>query len=267
MMRLFRMTLLLLAGLAAAWPAAADSPVLDRVLSSGTVRVGTSGTQPPFAVRDADGKLMGFEVDLARTLANGMGVKAELVQKPFGELMDALDKGEVDIVMSGLAITPERARKATFVGPYLLSGKSLLTRSDKLAAAEAAEELNEANLRLAALENSTSASFVRNTLPEATLIPVKEYAGAVEMLKNGQIDALVADMPVCVVTMLQNPEAGFVTLSAPLTVEPVGLAVSSRDPQFANLVETYVDALEKTGILDQIRAKWLDNPEWLSRLP
>ncbi len=267
MKQLFRATLALAAALVLAAPAAADSPVLDRVLSSGTVRVGTSGTQPPFAVRDADGRLMGFEVDLARTLANGMGVKLELVQKPFGELLDELESGELDIVMSGLAITPERARKATFIGPYVLSGKSILTRSDKLAAADEAEDINQANLRLAALENSTSASFVRNVLPEATLVPVTEYAGAVEMLKDGQIDALVADMPVCVVTMLQNPQAGFVTLSTPLTVEPVGMAVSSRDPQFANLLDNYVDALEETGILDQIRAKWLDNPAWLERLP
>lgn len=246
---------------------AADSPVLDRILESRTLRVGMAGDQPPFAMRDRNGKLIGFEVDLARTLANGMEVTLEIVEKPFGELMDALDDGEVDMVMSGLTITPERARRATFLGPYLLSGKSLLTRSDTLARTERTLELNRAGLRLAALKGSTSQTFVARHLPQAGLVPVERYEDAVAMLKAGEIDALVADLPVCVVTMLRHPDAGFATLGAPLTVEPVGMAVSGRDPQFANLMENYLDAVDKTGILDQMRRKWLEQGEWLNQLP
>jgi len=258
--------LLLFLGLSAA-SAASDSPVLDRVLETRTVRVGMSASQPPFAVRDKEGRLMGFEVDLARTLAKGMQVKLEIVEKPFGELMEALDDGEIDIVMSGLAITPERARKARFVGPYLLSGKSILTRSDRLAQAGEAGEINQAEIRLAALANSTSQTFVERNLPDAKLVTVARYEEAVAMLREHKIDALVADMPVCVVTMLSNPEDGFATLRAPLTVEPVGMAVSADDPRFANLLENSLDAVESTGILDRMRTRWLEEGDWLARLP
>jgi len=247
--------------------AASDSPVLDRVLETRTLRVGMSASQPPFAVRDRDGRLMGFEVDLARTLANGMQVRLEIVEKPFGELMGALEAGEIDVVMSGLAITPERARKARFVGPYLLSGKSILTRSDRLAQVGEAGEINQADVRLAALANSTSQTFVERNLPDARLVTVARYEEAVEMLREEKIDALVADMPVCVVTMLSNPEDDFATLRAPLTVEPVGMAVSAADPRFADLLENYVDAIESTGILDRMRTRWLEEGAWLARLP
>jgi ABC-type amino acid transport substrate-binding protein len=268
MFRLFRPLIgafffLFLAGFAQA----SDSPVLDRVLETRTLRVGMSGSQPPFAVHAKGGKLIGLEVDLARTLANGMEVKLQIVEKPFGELLEALDKGEVDIVMSGLAITPERARRATFLGPYLLSGKSILTRSETLAQAGEAGEINQSDLRVAALTNSTSQSFVERNLPEAQLVKVGHYDDAVAMLKEGKIDALVADMPVCVVTMLSNPDAGFATLRAPLTVEPVGMAVSSEDAQFASLVGNYLDAVEKTGLLDRMKAKWLEDGTWLALLP
>lgn len=246
---------------------AAGSPVLDRIIESRTVRVGMSGEQPPFSVRDRDGRLMGLEVDLAKTLANALAVKLEIVEKPFGELLGALEKGEVDVVMSGLAITPERARDARFIGPYLLSGKSILTTSQTLAQAGEAGQINQASLRLAALQNSTSQSFIERQLPQAKLVKVARYDDAIEMLKKGEIDALVADLPVCVLAMLQHPEAGFATLDRPLTVEPVGMAVSAADPQFASLVRNYLDAIEESGMLERMRERWLERGEWLERLP
>ena len=73
--------------------AADNSPVLSRIVDSGTFRVGMSGTQPPFTVVSKSGSLIGYEVDLANLLANAMGVNVEFVQKPFGELLSALEKG------------------------------------------------------------------------------------------------------------------------------------------------------------------------------
>ena len=109
--------------------AADNSPVLSRIVESGTFKVGMSGTQPPFTVVSKSGSLIGYEVDLANLLANAMGVKAEFVQKPFGELLSALEKGEIDAIMSGMTMTPKRNLQAAFVGPYIVSGKSILTTS------------------------------------------------------------------------------------------------------------------------------------------
>ena len=121
-----------------------DSPALARILSSGTLRVGMSGNQPPLNFKGKDGSMMGLEVDLAGTLAALMKVELEIVQKPFGELLGALQKGEMDLVMSGMTITAERNLKVAFVGPYYLSGKSILTRSTALAQADDAEDLDQA---------------------------------------------------------------------------------------------------------------------------
>jgi polar amino acid transport system substrate-binding protein len=115
--------------------AAAEAPVLKRILDSGELRVGLSGNQPPYNAKSRTGELMGLEVDLANMLAGAFGVKATFVAKPFPELMAALAASEVDVVMSGMAITPERSLEAAFVGPYLISGKSILTNSKALAAA------------------------------------------------------------------------------------------------------------------------------------
>ena len=138
---------------------AQESPVLSRIVESGTLRVGMSATQPPFNVRGRSGQMLGLEVDLANLIAGAMGVELEIVNRPFGELLGAMEDGAVDMVMSGMSITPRRAQTSAFVGPYMLSGKSILTKSTTLAAVSNTEDLNTPEIRLAALSNSTSQEF------------------------------------------------------------------------------------------------------------
>lgn len=246
---------------------AQDSPVLDKVVKNRVIRVGMSGNQPPYNVKSRSGSMIGIEVDLAQLIAAGLRVELEIVNKPFGELLAELEAGKVDMVMSGMAITPERARKVSFVGPYLMAGKSILTKSSALAEATETGDINSADITLAALENSTSQQFVERVLPESKLVKVADYDDAVQMLNEGKIDALVADMPICMLTLLRHPDAGFATLQQPFTVEPIGIAVSATDPQFMNLIDNYVDAIEKAGVLDKLRMKWLRDASWIAALP
>jgi ABC-type amino acid transport substrate-binding protein len=246
---------------------AQESPVLDRIVQSGTLRVGMSATQPPFNVRGRSGQMLGLEVDLANLIAGAMGVELEIVNRPFGELLGAMDEGAVDMVMSGMAITPRRAQTSAFVGPYMLSGKSILTKSTTLAAASNTEDLNTPEIRLAALSNSTSQEFAERYTPKAQLITVSDYDEAVKMLMAGAIDALVADMPICLLSLMRFPNEGLATLREPLTIEPIGIALPGNDPMLHNLMDNYLDAFEKTGILEQLRKKWLEDGAWIAALP
>ena len=240
---------------------------LQRVVDFKVLRVGMSGNQPPMTMTNRDGGLMGFDVDLARSLADAMKVKLELVPMPFGNLMSALEENKVDMVLSGLSITPERTERVSFVGPYMMSGKSILTKDSVLAEIKSSKDFNRKELKLLALANSTSASFVRSVAPDAQLTEVATYDEGVAMVIDGKADALVADMPVCVLSVLRYPDANLATLERPLTVEPVGIAVSKNDPQFFNLVDNYLRAYEKTGILGKLRTKWFEDSSWVPALP
>jgi polar amino acid transport system substrate-binding protein len=246
---------------------AADAPVLERVVENGELRVGLSGSQPPLNATNRAGELMGLEVDLAKLLGNALGVKTAFVKKPFPELLSTLRAGEVDIVLSGMAITAERSIDAAFVGPYMISGKSILTNSKTLAAAQEAGDINRSNLKLAALANSTSEEFVKLALPEAQFVPTQDYDSAVQMVLDDEVDALVADMTICILTMLRFPDKGLATLTEPLSIEPVGIALSAGDPQFRNLLENYIRAFEGLGIMDELRKKWLEDDSWIAALP
>jgi ABC-type amino acid transport substrate-binding protein len=253
--------------LAAGAGIAGDAPVLETIVKNGELRVGLSGSQPPLNATSRAGELMGLEVDLANLLGNALGVKTQFVKKPFPELLSTLKAGEVDVVISGMAITAQRSIDTAFVGPYMISGKSILTNSKALAAAEEAGEINRANLKLVALANSTSEEFVKLNLPEAQLVTTKDYDSAVNMVLNDEADAMVADMTICLLTMLRFPDKGLATLSEPLSLEPVGIALSASDPQLRNLLENYMAAFEGTGILDKLRKKWLEDGSWIAALP
>ena len=105
-----------------------EGRVLSRVLKRGELRVGTTGNQPPFSVKTKDGDLIGYEIELATLLANAMNIKLTFVEMPFSELLPALEKSEIDIVMSGMTITPERNLKCAFIRPFIISGTSILVK-------------------------------------------------------------------------------------------------------------------------------------------
>jgi len=244
-----------------------DGSSLSRIVNSGEFRVGTSGSQPPFSIKSKTGELIGYEVDLANGLAGAMGVELKLVQKPFGELLDALEAGEVDAVMSGMTMTPRRNLRVAFVGPYMVSGKSILTKSSTLAAIDETADIDQSSITLVALKGSTSQQFIEKLIPKATLATTSDYDEAVQMLLDGKADAMVADYPICALSILRYPDAGLATLTQPLTIEPIGIALPPGDSLLLNMVTNYLGALEGTGILDALEKRWFEDGSWLLQIP
>jgi polar amino acid transport system substrate-binding protein len=209
---------------------------------------------------------MGMDVDLARALARTLGVEPKLVTMDFEALLPALEKGEVDLVLSGLTMTPERNLKVAFAGPYFISGKAALTKSPSLAKADEPEDVNRP-VRMTVLAGSTSELFVRRELPQVKLVPAKDYDDAIRMVLDDEVDALIADYPICILALYQHPDAGLVTTVSPFTFEPIGIALSSEAALLTNLVENYLTLLEGTGALNRLRALWFENDVWVSELP
>jgi polar amino acid transport system substrate-binding protein len=248
-------------------PAApAGENAIERILRTGELRVGLSGDQPPFNMRTREGDLIGLDPALANVLAMNLGVKARFVERSFGELLDALEAGQVDLVMSGMTITPERNARAAFVGPYYVSGKTLCTRAGTLAAAGDLSRIDSPGFRLAVVSGSTGERFVRRHLARATLVSTPTFEQAIKWVVDGGADALVVDLETCVFARLRNPDAGLEP-SRTLTTEPIGIAIPPDEGLLANLLENYLDALEQTGALDRARRFWFEDPSWLRALP
>jgi len=243
------------------------SPRLRAIIASGELRVGLTGNQPPLNMRNKQGEIIGLEVDLMEALGQSMGLTVRLVPTPFAELLSALEKGDVDLVISGMTITPERNARVAFAGPYFISGKSILTKSETLAKVTDSTELDDPQRTYAALSGSTSEDFVKEALPKAKLVSTPDYDTAVQMVIDDEVEALVADFPICRISVLRHPEAGLSTLVTPFTMEPLGIALPADDPLFVNLMQNYLTTLEGTGLLTRFKAKWFADGEWLSELP
>ena len=105
--------------------------------------------------------------------------------------------------------------------------------------------------------------FVKNYMPKHELILVDNYNAGVDMVLNDKADAMVADKPICVVTIMKNQGKDLVTSDKPLTIEAIGVALPSDDPQFLNLVENYISSLELSGTLPLLEKTWFQDGAWM----
>ena len=242
------------------------SPVLDRIQKRGELIVGTMGNMPPLNMTSKDGEIFGLEPDLAKMMAGAMNVKVKFVTKPFSELLPALQAGEVDMVLSGMTITPERNMKVAFVGPYFISGKAFLTKVKTIAMAKKTAEVNSPNTKLVALKDSTSQAFAEAVLDKTTLFTTGTYDEAVDMVLQDKVQAMIADYPICVVSVFRYPEAGLLSVITPLTYEPIGIAIPANDPLLMNWTTNTLNSIEASGNLDQLRLKWFARGAWLDKL-
>jgi polar amino acid transport system substrate-binding protein len=245
----------------------AKSPVLDRILKRGELVVGVSGNQPPLNMRTKSGTIIGLEADLAQMMADAMGVRLKLFPMNFNMLIPTLEDKGIDMIMSGMTMTPKRNLDLVFVGPYFLSGKSFLTKSQTIASLKDAAEIDSPRSTVAALDGSTSQLFVEAIMPRAKLIKTKTYDAAVKMVLEGRVDAFIADYPICIISVFRYPDQGLVSLITPLTYEPVGIGMPANDPHLVNWIENFLNTLEGSGQLEELRAHWFEDASWLTDLP
>lgn len=240
--------------------------VLSNIIKSGELRVAMTGDQPPYNMKDRNNSLMGYDVDVARALALALQVEVKFVEVPFGELIPTLNSGKADMIISGMAITAKRSELVSFVGPYNISGKSMLSTRDVMDRVSK-EGFNSKNNRVIALENSTSKSFVEKKMSKTKLKTISNYEEGVKKLLAGEADILVADMAICKLSVLRNPSSGLVTSKKPLSLEPIGIAIPAGNPQLNNFLRNYLTTYEQMGMVDALQKKWFENSSWLVALP
>ena len=239
---------------------------LSKILDKGEIRIGMSGEQAPYTMKNKEGKLIGFEVDIAKEMAKSMGVKLILVKMPFGELFGALEEGGIDAIMSGMTITAKRNMRALFAGPYKLSGKSMVTRSEDLANIQHLDDANDKNYKIAFLKGSTSEDFVRKNLTKVEAVPVDDYDTGLDMVMKYDVDALVADVRFCNVAEMEHGHEGLFKLDGLLSAEPIGAALLPEDHLLLNLFDNYLHTMELSGAIIDLEEKWFESDEWQSQV-
>ena len=241
-------------------------PAMDRIVKAGELVVGTSGAQPPMTAITKKGEIIGLDADIARAMAAAFRIKIKFKILPFADLLPALEAGQVDMILSSMTITPARNRQVIFVGPYLVSGKGILTLSDRYAALQQATGLNAPEVTIAALKGSTSQQYAEALMSKAKLIPAASYDDAIDLLLKKKVDVVVADYPFCALTAYRHQDKGLLAGKAPLSFEPLGIAMP-EDTLLANWVQNFLILLQGNGQLPEMHKKWLTGGKWVDELP
>ena len=242
------------------------APVLDRILAKKELVVGTAADMPPLNMTLKDGKIVGLEVDIATLMASSIEVKLTLKPMNFNDLLPALEAGQVDLILSGMTMTPLRNTQVAFAGPYFGSGKSVLIKQQNVASLQNTEMMNNPDMTVAALKGSTSQRFVERFAPQAKLVPTDDYDQAIALVLDNKVRAMVADFPICNVSVYRFRDKGLTTLKSPLNYEPLGIALSPSDPLLLNWAQNFVAYLINSGELVLLRQKWFEDASWVPQL-
>lgn len=170
---------------------------LDEIIKRDKLIVATFGTAPPFCYTDAGGKLVGFDIDIARLIAKsllGNENKVEFVTVTSEGRWPAVNAGRADIGIASTTVYPDRALRVAFTRPYIDSGVSVLVRQDSKVNSLA--ELNNAKFTLANLSNPQMADRQKRFLPEIKVLTFDTPSAMFAAVKSGQAHAMQMDTPV-----------------------------------------------------------------------
>ncbi len=240
--------------------------VIKRIVERKTLVLGTTGHFPPFVVKAKDGSLMGFDIDIAKVIANQLGVKLKIQQMQIESLFPALEKGEIDLALAGITITSKRNMRVVFLGPYFVSGQSILGKREIVTKIKSPEAMNRPDFTLVVTKNTTSEQAAKALVPKANIVRVSNMDEALRMVLQGKAQALFADEPFCVVAAFRNKDTDL-AVSEPFTFEPLGVAIPENDYLWINFVDNLLMKLNATGELKKLKEYWFNNPEWMERLP
>ena len=160
-------------------------------------------------------------------------------------------------------MTPLRNTRGAFAGPYFGSGKSVLIKEVNAATLQSTEMMNNPSVTVAALKGSTSQRFVEHFAPKAKLVLTDDYDQAVAMVLEDKVRAMVADFPICNVSVYRYRDKGLTTLKSPLNYEPLGIALPPNDPLLLNWAQNFVTVLLNSGDLSLLQRKWFEDASWV----
>jgi polar amino acid transport system substrate-binding protein len=173
--------------LAAFAPRPADARSLDDILKAGELRVGVNPTLPPRALFDDKNQIDGFEPELARAVAEKLGVKLTLVQVGSPDRIPFVAADKVDVVMGAMSRNSERAKVIDFTAPIHSENYGIVSTEAK--AFSKLEDLNSEDVTLIQVRGTTAIPFIQKNLPKAKLVLLDNYNDRDRALAQGRGDA------------------------------------------------------------------------------
>jgi len=222
-----------------------DSPTIKKIKADGKLVYGGTASAPLFSLKDpTTGALTGFDADLAKMLAKYITGKPQTDMKQVQvETREALlQNHSVNAVFATYSITPERAKKVAFAGPYYSSGDAILVKKDNTSI-KTVKDL--AGKKVATESSSTAANDIKKAAPKAKVQLFEENNDCLQAVQQGRVDAYVLDQGILVGDASTNSDVKVV--GQPFTTEPYGIGLPKDDPAFKKVVNDWLTTIEQDG--------------------
>ncbi len=225
---------------------------MARIQEAGTLKVGTKFDQPLYGEKQLSGDVEGFDVEIARIVADELGVEPEFQEAVSKNREPFIQNGTVDIVVATYTINDKRKMVVDFGGPYYVTGQSLMVKKDD-EAIKSKDDL--AGKTVCSVEGSTPAERIATEAPQAKIILFDTYGKCAEAVTNGQADAVTTDEAILLGLVSKTPDA-FKVVGEQFSEEPYGIGLKKDDQPFRDFINDtlekayedgrWADALEKT---------------------
>ncbi|MDC5818538.1 transporter substrate-binding domain-containing protein [Vibrio europaeus] len=262
----FKAAITALLGLAISLPAlASETPNLDKINERGTLRVGMS-TFVPWAMRDKQGELIGFEIDVAKRLAKDSGWQVEFVPTAWDGIIPALLAKKFDVIIGGMSITPERSKSVLFSAPYSHSGVQVAANKELAEGFSEFSDFNSRRVKIAARRGAFTVQVARETFPKAKILQFDDDAQAFQEVLNGNAHAVIASSPKPEHEAVKNSDKLFIPFTERLSKGNEAFAVRLGEADKEAFFNNWIQARTQDGWLEQRYEYWFSTLDWQDQI-
>ncbi len=225
---------------------------LAQIQKNGVLRVGVEGTYPPMTYHDEDGKLTGFDVEVAEKIAEKLGVTAEFTESGWDSLLAGIDSGRLDTVINAVSITDEREIKYDFAGPYFYITQQIVVAADD----DSITDMD--SLKGKKVANTVTTAYM-DILEEAgaELVPISTAEEAASLITSGRADFTTFNSVVFNEYLTQHPEAGLkAAFDIPDVIDTYAVPVKKGETRLHDAIQQALDELSQEGVLTELSIEY-----------
>ncbi|MCW4444085.1 transporter substrate-binding domain-containing protein [Vibrio splendidus] len=265
-MKLFKTAITALLALAVSLPAlASETPNLDKINERGSLRVGMS-TFVPWAMRNKQGDLVGFEIDVAKRLAEDSGWKVEFVPTAWDGIIPSLLSKKFDVIIGGMSITEARAKSVLFTEPYSHSGVQLAANKELAKGFTQISDFDSRRVKIAARRGAFTVQVARETFPKAKVLQFDDDAQAFQEVLNGNAHAVIASSPKPEHETIKNADTLFIPFEERLSKGNEAFAVRLGETDKAEFFNEWIKARTEDGWLKERYEYWFSTLDWQDQI-
>lgn len=240
---------------------AAHASTLDDIVKRGELRVAVQTQGPPFSMVDKKGERTGSSVELAKMMAQEMGVKVVFLDLDWDGLLPALISGKADMLAADMTPTLARATKVAFTKPWIYIGPMVATKEgSKFTSTNACKA---PGTKIAVLFGSTGEKLAKTVFPKGE---IKSYKGGgtllMDAVKTGQADCLLNDSSAVTGQAAGYPKGTFRLMPELLAKEPLAFATRYDSQDLLSWINLFIDLTMLDGRLQKNLDYWVNSQKW-----